>query len=149
MLFIVCYLSVCHALLISDSEWVGLHSNSFLHCHFPFQDFEFDVEAASLLRLTCYNSRGRLLGDEFNGKVVIDVSLHLKLQSNFQNPRISSTMNLFLRCRYPCSNSSASRGAISRSILMLQLPNRLLPFFALRKDFVSRLQDLTLSCIVF
>lgn len=37
------------------------------------QDFEFDVEAASLLRLTCYNSRGRLLGDDFSGKVVIDV----------------------------------------------------------------------------
>ena len=38
------------------------------------QDFEFDVEAASQLRLTCYNNRGRLLGDEFSGKVTIDVS---------------------------------------------------------------------------
>ena len=38
------------------------------------QDFEFDVEAASQLRLTCYNNRGRLLGDELSGKVTIDVS---------------------------------------------------------------------------
>ncbi|XP_065054507.1 active breakpoint cluster region-related protein-like [Rhopilema esculentum] len=37
------------------------------------EDFEFDVEAASLLRITCYNNRGRLLGDEISGKVVIDL----------------------------------------------------------------------------
>ena len=35
------------------------------------------MEAATSLRLTSYNSRGRLLGDEFSGKVVIDVRLSL------------------------------------------------------------------------
>ena len=39
------------------------------------QDFEYDVEAASYLRLISYNSRGRLLGDEYSGKVTIDVRI--------------------------------------------------------------------------
>jgi len=38
------------------------------------EDFEYDVEAASSLRLTSYNCRGRLLGDELSGKVVIDLA---------------------------------------------------------------------------
>eukprot|EP00794_Sanderia_malayensis_P014053 gene14053-15514_t len=37
------------------------------------EDFEFDIEAASSLRLSCYSNRSRLLGDEFSGKVTIDL----------------------------------------------------------------------------
>ena len=43
------------------------------------------MEAASSLRLTSYNCRGRLLGDELSGKVVIDVRTMLFIVFTFEN----------------------------------------------------------------
>lgn len=54
------------------------------------QDFEYDVEAASYLRLISYNSRGRLLGDEYSGKVTIDVRIMILSIFSFT---IHSTFN--------------------------------------------------------
>ena len=38
-----------------------------------YQTFEFEIEACSILRLTCYNKL-RLMGDDVTGKVAVNVS---------------------------------------------------------------------------